>query len=123
MKLIEIAGKSYELCFKIYTVSLWEERTKKNVFEMQTTLAYTDLMMVFWCALLAKQPKMTVEKAADIMEAYLEEGHDIADLWGILQECLADAGFMKGQAKRYEQRAEAAKAEALKAPEEPALEP
>lgn len=123
MKLIEIAGKSYELCFRIYAVVQWEEKTKKNLSTMRITQEYGDMMMLLWCAMLPKQPKTTVEKAAEIMEAYLEEGHDIADLWEVLQECLADAGFMKGQLKRIEARAEAAKAEALKAPEEPALEP
>jgi len=110
MRVIEIGGKSYELCFRIYSIAQWEQRTKKNISTMRLQQEYGDIMWLLWCALLAKQPKITVEKTSDIMEAYMEEGHDLPDLWEILSELLTDAGFMKGQLKRIAEKAETAEA-------------
>ena len=44
--------------------------------------------------MLAKQ-KLTVEQVGDILDAYLQDGHELGDLLKLLTEALQAAGFFR----------------------------
>nr|DAJ70350.1 MAG TPA: tail assembly chaperone protein [Caudoviricetes sp.] len=89
----EAGGKLYELRYSFNALCEFEEKYDIGVSEaLANRKSFYYLRGLLWSGMLAKQ-KLTVEQVGDILDAYLQDGHELGDLLKLLTEALQAAGF------------------------------
>ena len=91
----EAGEKLYELRYSFNAMCEFERKYDVGVVDALTNhKSFYYLRGLMWTGLLAKQ-KLTVEQVGDIMDAYLQDGHELGDLSDLLTEALQAAGFFR----------------------------
>ena len=84
----EAGEKLYELRYSFNAMCEFERKYDVGVVDALTNhKSFYYLRGLMWTGLLAKQ-KLTVEQVGDIMDAYLQDGHELGDLLKLLTEAL-----------------------------------
>lgn len=91
----EAGGKLYELRYSFNALCEFEGKYDIGVSEaLANRKSIYYLRGLLWSGMLSKQ-KLTVEQVGDIMDAYLQDGHELGDLLKLLTEALQAAGFFR----------------------------
>lgn len=90
-KILNINGKEYELKFTINIMCAMEGA---GIDVMNLDTIYFNMPTIrkfFYYALKATNAKMTENKAGELMDHYIREGHDINDILDVIMEALAES--------------------------------
>ena len=103
----EAGEKLYELRYSFNAMCEFERKYDVGVVDALTNhKSFYYLRGLMWTGLLAKQ-KLTVEQVGDIMDAYLQDGHELGDLLKLLTEALQAAGFFRTSGSKSGKKAAA----------------
>ena len=103
----EAGEKLYELRYSFNAMCEFERKYDVGVVDALTNhKSFYYLRGLMWTGLLAKQ-KLTVEQVGDIMDAYLQDGHELGDLLKLLTEALRAAGFFRTVGSKSSKKAAA----------------
>ncbi|MBR6525486.1 MAG: hypothetical protein IKT57_05905 [Clostridia bacterium] len=97
--LLIIGKKQYPLRFTVNSVCCLEEQYGKGLH----SVLCTDVLSVralLWCALLDKNPHMTLEDAGKVLDEALTHGKDLSYVAGKCADALKDAGFFRHAERR-----------------------
>ena len=90
-KTLNINGKEYTLKFTINTMCAMEGA---GIDVMNLDAIYFNMPIIrksFYYALKSTNVKMTENKAGELMDQYIGEGHDISDILDVIMETLAES--------------------------------
>ena len=94
---IEIGGKAYALRYTVNSLCAMEERCGCSL-EQALSKDYTAARLLLWGGLIAKQPDLTLERAGEMLDRYLEDGGSIGGIVEIAAQALEAAGFLQDHA-------------------------
>lgn len=96
-QILKIDGKEYTIK---YTINILCEMTKAGIDVMNLdsiVFNMINLRSFFYYGLKSADKKITENKAGDIMDAYIQEGHEFNDIMEIIMSALAESLGSKEQ--------------------------
>lgn len=95
---LQIADEMYDLEYTVNAICDLEELSGKSLGEVLSSGQYSSVRSLLWCGLITKQPQTTVEKAGEILQAYLQT-KTTNDFILQVGMALDQAGFLRAQGK------------------------
>lgn len=89
----EVAGRELALRYTFNSICAVEERSELPL-ERLMERKFGSVRLLFWGALIDRQPDITVEAAGRLINDHLKAGGTLDDIAGLCIEALAHAGLM-----------------------------
>ena len=98
---LTVGGEEHKLRLTISTTMAIEKRLGKSLYSALESIndnMIETMTVILWGALQQFNTNITFEKAADIFDRYIDEGHSVEDMMDVLNEMFTVSGFFnKGQ--------------------------
>lgn len=93
----EFSGREMTLRYTFNSICAMEERAGMP-FERLLTRRYAPVRLLFWGALIDRQPDISLREAGDMIDAHIKGGGRLDDIAGMCLEALDRAGFRAPEA-------------------------
>lgn len=91
-KRVEIAGKTYRMCYSVNALCEVEARAGGSLDGlMERQFSATRLLL--WGALMEYQPEITLHGAGEIISEHIRSGGTLEDVVNLCADALSQAGF------------------------------
>ena len=108
MAQIKFGGRDRTLKYRLSSAVTFEDATDTTITEALPKMGVRTLATLLWLGMRAEDERLSVAKVLDQLDAYVEEGGDLADLWRAVTDQLAvDGLFGKDAAEKQKGKADA----------------
>ena len=93
---IEIDNKTRNLRYDMNAISDLEDRIKTSIFSLlgSERIGFGSTRQLLWAGLRHEDKGLTLEKAGDILQRYIEAGNRLADISSLIVRALELAGVL-----------------------------
>ena len=88
----EVAGRQLRLRYTFNSICAVEDMAGVGMDRLMDK-AYSAVRLLFWGALIDRQPEMTIKEAGEIIGQHIKGGGRLDDIAGMCAEALERAGF------------------------------
>lgn len=96
-------GKDYKLRLNTRNIVTLEKQIAMSplaIFDGETFPTVTTMVSILWASLQQYQHNISLNDAYDIFDAYLTDGHDVMEFYGLIVEIYKVSGLLKGNTEK-----------------------
>lgn len=92
---LEIGEKTRYLRYGFNAFCAFEEKSNKGLAEIGKNPKMSDMRVLLWAGLIHEDKKLTLERAGNLVDEYIQEGGTFQDLMEITTKALNASGIIK----------------------------